>query len=141
MHIHSTTSSVKPRSKVPQEKFSSFTTAAGPVQRRTAPMSRGRAEAFAKCLAANGRFAGAPTVHETKAGSGRWFVAFLPASEESQQAILATCQQEQIDRAIAEMDGYDYEEPMPGTVLVTTTAHNNLGTLLSEMEEDYGLPR
>ncbi len=110
--------------KAAAKQHSPFTTAAGPLMRRTAPLSQARAEAFARCLAANKRFDARASVHETKAGSGRYYVAFLPAAPASQQAILAAYQQEQIDRAIDEMDGYSYE-PIPAGVLVTTLPNRN----------------
>src|SRR4051794_16930791 len=63
---------------------------------RTRLMDADRAQRFAKCLSANGRFTNVAAVESTRS-AGKWFVTFQPANEERQAAIL---QRQQLARQI-----------------------------------------
>ena len=92
----------------PQTKQASrLTVAPGVACYRSANLTEKKAKAFAACLQGNKNFADA-TVHATRPGSALFYVAYLPANPERQADVLARYQQEQIDRAASEMDGYLY---------------------------------
>lgn len=99
-------------------------TRAGVVTFQSQAMTEKRAAAFAACLNANAKYAQA-AVRETAKGSGRFTVCFLPASADAQETLFAKFQQEQTDRAIAEMDGYDISLLPSGVANVTTLPDKN----------------
>jgi hypothetical protein len=106
--------------------YNRLTTAAGVVTRRTRPMSRARAEAFAKCLNANYHFAQAQVVPMTR-GSNRFFVAYLPSDPARQGDVFAQYVQQQVERAALEMEFYDFKPDGQGGWVVKTLPDDKTG--------------
>lgn len=108
------------------DNYSRLTTAAGIASLRTVPMSQPKAEAFAECLKANPYIAGVDVI-ETQPGSGRFYVAYLPADPRRQAEIHDQIHQENLDRAIEEYEGYDFEHVTGRIFRVTTLPDKKTG--------------
>jgi hypothetical protein len=111
----------------------------GQVVYRTRCLEIEQAAWFAKCLGANPRFTGIEIAESSRAkGERRWFVAFAPANEERQAAMVERQQTAREERAAARQYTFCLDKNS-GRALFWCHSHHS-GEVYEVTERTYSCP-